>query len=137
MPFVATRDGYRKQGNCRTLMRALQALLTKMEVRWLLLPSVPETYGALQSVVAAEGSQRAPPSSRPTAAMPPQRRLLLRSTALRSSALLRRHLPRTIAAAPSSAASVLGWALRFRARHQQREERSRRCVVCACAPGVC
>jgi len=43
MPFIATRDGYRKTGLCRKLISAITAKLNAWGVQWLLLPSVPET----------------------------------------------------------------------------------------------
>eukprot|EP00798_Chlamydomonas_sp_ICE-L_P006452 gene6452-3084_t len=40
LPFVATKDGHRRQGHCRRLMQAAETLLSKLEVRSLVLPSV-------------------------------------------------------------------------------------------------
>ncbi|GAB4823340.1 hypothetical protein N2152v2_010386 [Parachlorella kessleri] len=40
VPFVATREGYRREGNCRRLMRALDSLLHRLGVKWVILPAM-------------------------------------------------------------------------------------------------
>ena len=45
VPFVATKQGYRREGNCRLLMQSLEYLLIKLGVNMVLLYSVPETLG--------------------------------------------------------------------------------------------
>ena len=45
VPYVATRQDYRREGNCRRLMRALEGLLHGVGVRWVALPAVEATAG--------------------------------------------------------------------------------------------
>lgn len=42
VPFVATRDGYRREGHCKRLIRALEDLLLGCRVRYLVLPSMKQ-----------------------------------------------------------------------------------------------
>ncbi|KAK9831355.1 hypothetical protein WJX81_004903 [Elliptochloris bilobata] len=42
LPFVATKVGYRREGNLRRFMNALQALLRLLKVEHLVLPSLPQ-----------------------------------------------------------------------------------------------
>jgi len=43
VPYVATRQGYRRGGSCRRLMAALEALLHDLKVQWVVLPAVEAT----------------------------------------------------------------------------------------------
>jgi hypothetical protein len=45
LPYVATRDGYRREGNCRRLMTAVEALLHGLGVGWAVMPAVEEIAG--------------------------------------------------------------------------------------------
>ena len=51
VPFVVTREGYRREGNCRRLLSALDKMLNDFGVQWLVLPAlevtVPIWKGAL------------------------------------------------------------------------------------------
>ncbi|KAL6758250.1 hypothetical protein V8C86DRAFT_3025593 [Haematococcus lacustris] len=40
MPFIATREGYRREGHCRRMVRAVEELLGALGVRLLVLPSI-------------------------------------------------------------------------------------------------
>lgn len=43
VPFIATREGYRREGHCRRLLDALEAVLWKAGVKWIALPAVNAT----------------------------------------------------------------------------------------------
>ncbi|KAL4458967.1 hypothetical protein ABPG75_013832 [Micractinium tetrahymenae] len=40
VPFVATRDGYRRAGHCRQLMQELEGMLHGMGVQWVIVPAM-------------------------------------------------------------------------------------------------
>ena len=40
VPFVATREGYRREGHCRRLMGALEGLLHGVGIRWVIVPAM-------------------------------------------------------------------------------------------------
>ena len=44
VPFIATMDGYRREGNCRRLLAAIDRFLKKLDVEWLLLPAVQDAH---------------------------------------------------------------------------------------------
>jgi hypothetical protein len=43
VPYVATREGYRREGNCHRLMTALESFLSDIGVRWILLQAAETT----------------------------------------------------------------------------------------------
>lgn len=43
VPFVATREDYRREGNARRLVDALEGLLRELGVEWVALPAVEAT----------------------------------------------------------------------------------------------
>ncbi|MCO5578450.1 hypothetical protein L7F22_032293 [Adiantum nelumboides] len=45
MPFIATKDEFRKQGMCKTLMKVMETMLADIGVHKLVLPSVDELLG--------------------------------------------------------------------------------------------
>lgn len=45
LSLQATRDGYRREGNCRRLMNAVETLLHSMGVSWILVPAVEAISG--------------------------------------------------------------------------------------------
>ncbi|KAK7330812.1 hypothetical protein VNO77_25015 [Canavalia gladiata] len=45
MPFIATEEAHRGQGNCQALMRAIESFLCKLKVKRLVIPSALETSG--------------------------------------------------------------------------------------------
>jgi len=43
IPYVATRQGYRRDGNCRRVLHALEAMLLDIGVKWMVVPAVEST----------------------------------------------------------------------------------------------
>lgn len=43
VPFVVTREGYRREGNCKRLLSALEKMLNDLGVQWLVVPAVEVT----------------------------------------------------------------------------------------------
>lgn len=43
VPYVATREGYRREGNCHRLMTALESLMSDIGVKWILLQAAEAT----------------------------------------------------------------------------------------------
>ncbi|KAL0052496.1 hypothetical protein WJX82_003084 [Trebouxia sp. C0006] len=45
MPFVATKEGYRREGNCKRLLKVVEDILVGLRVQWLVVPSVKSLVG--------------------------------------------------------------------------------------------